>query len=217
MDLRVVLADDHGILREGIRRALEDEPGIEVVGEAKDGREAVRTVLEQSPDLVIMDISMPGLNGIDASQQILKDNPDVKILILSMYSDQFYVERALKAGVSGYVLKNSVISEVVSAIRVLSKGKVYLSPDIAGILVDDYVARVPEKKEPGTPSLTPREREVIQLLVEGLSSKEIAASLNLSERTVDSHRKNIMRKLDLHSLPQLTKFALREGFTSLET
>ena len=214
--IRVMIADDHTIVREGIRHVLEQEPGIVVEAEAEDGREAVRRAAELPLDVIFMDISMPGMNGIEAARQILKSQSGVKIIILSMHSDKRFVERALKSGVSGYLLKNRAVAEVVTAIQSVMQGKMYLSPGITHIVVEDYIRHVPEEDESGLHVLTAREREILQLIAEGLSTKEMASSLNLSEKTVEGHRQKIMDKLGLHSIAQLTKYAIREGLTTLE-
>ncbi|HOJ59285.1 MAG TPA: response regulator transcription factor [bacterium] len=214
--IRVLIADDHTIVREGIRHVLDQEPGIEVAAEAEDGREAIRLATAMPLDVIFMDISMPGLNGIDAARQILKSHPHLKIIILSMHSDKRFVERALKSGVSGYLLKNRAVAEVTTAIQSVVQGKMYLSPGITHLVVEDYIRHVPENEEPGRHGLTAREREVLQLIAEGLSTKAIAAAMNLSEKTIEGHRQKIMDKLNLHSIAQLTKFAIREGLTTLD-
>ncbi|MFH1743523.1 MAG: response regulator transcription factor [bacterium] len=216
IDVRILVADDHSIVREGIRRVLDSEPGMQVVAEAENGREAVSLVLEKSIDVVLMDISMPELNGIEAAREILHNAPEVKILILSMHSDRRFVDRALKAGVSGYLLKNNAVAEVVTAIKTVGRNKLYLSPGITDVVVEDYVRYVPSDETAASSLLTPREREVLQLLAEGKTTKEIAVSLYLSDKTVEGHRQRIMDKLRLHSIADLTKYAIREGLTSLD-
>ncbi len=213
---RIMLADDHMIVIEGIRRALENEPALEIVAEATDGRQAVSLALDLKVDLILMDISMPNLNGIEAAQQILRKNPQIKIIILSMHSDKRFVERALKTGVWGYLLKNRAITEVVSAIQCVKQGKIYLSPGITNIVVSEFVNHLPRQEEDGINALTPREREVLQLIAEGFTTKEIASSMGISDKTIEGHRQNLMDKLNLRSIAQLTKFAIREGLTSLE-
>ncbi len=215
--IHVLLADDHQIVLEGIRRILEKESGVEVVAEALDGREAVSLVTALSVDVVFMDISMPNLNGIEATRQILRVKPDVKVVILSMHADKRFVERALKAGVWGYLLKNRAVTEVATALQCVTQGKIYLSPGITNIVVSEFVSSVHKKEKEGeVDSLTPREREVLQLIAEGLTTKDIASRMNISDKTVDGHRQKIMDKLNLHSIAQLTKFAIREGISSLE-
>ncbi len=216
MDQKVLLADDHTLVREGIRRALEDEEAVRIVAEAENGRDAVRLALETNIDIVLMDISMPELNGIEATLQILRKKPDLKILILSMHSDRRFVDRALKAGVCGYLLKNSAVAEVVAAIQTVTQGGIYLSPGITDIVVENYVRHPLANASSVADELTQREREVLQLWAEGKSTKEIAARLFLSEKTVEGHRQHIMDKLNLHSIAQLTKYAIREGLTTLD-
>ncbi|MEW6234400.1 MAG: response regulator transcription factor [Candidatus Omnitrophota bacterium] len=213
---RILLADDHAIVIEGIRRALENVPGLEIVAEAMDGQQAVELALDAKADVIFMDISMPKLNGIEAAQQILRKNPDSKIIILSMHADKRFVERALKAGVWGYLLKNRAVTEVAAAIQCVINGKIYLSPGITNIVVNEYVNRLCRQEGDGVDGLTPREREVLQKIAEGYSTKEIAASMGVSEKTIDGHRQNLMDKLNIRSVAKLTKFAIREGLTSLD-
>lgn len=217
MKLKLLLADDHAVLRESLRHILSEEEGIEIVAEVENGREAVRIALETDVDIILMDINMPELNGIDAAKQILREKPAVKIIILSMYSDNPYVDGALKIGVAGYILKNSAISEVVTAIRAAARGRLYLSPEITGILVEDYIHYSTSEETIHSSPLSLREREVLQLISEGKSTKTIAESLSISEKTVEVHRRNIMDKLNLHSIAELTKYAIRQGITSLDS
>ncbi len=216
MKLKILLADDHAVLRESLQHILSEEDGIAVTAEAENGREAVRIALESDIDMILMDINMPELNGIDAAKQILREKPGIKIIILSMYSDHPYVDGALKAGVAGYILKNSAISEVITAVRAVSHGRLYLSPEITGILVEDYIHYSSSEDTIVSSPLSTREREVLQLLAEGKTTKVIADSLSISEKTVEVHRKKIMEKLNLHSIAELTKYAIREGITSLD-
>jgi DNA-binding NarL/FixJ family response regulator len=212
----VILADDHKMLRNGLRFLFEQQEEFEVVGEAGDGRSAVRMVLDLEPDVLVMDIAMPDLNGIEATRQIKAAAPQVKVIALSMHADRRFVEGMLGAGASGYVLKSSASEELVSAIREVTSGRVYTSPKITHVVMESYVRKLTQP-EPGEPSpITPREREVLQLLAEGKSTKEIASHLYLSVNTVDTHRRHIMEKLDLHSVAELTKYAIREGLTSLD-
>lgn len=213
MTIRIVLADDHKMLREGLRTILENEPELEVVGEADDGRLALKLVRELSPDLVVMDIGMPNLNGIEATRQIRSSNAKVKVIALSMHSDKRYVLRMLEAGASGYVLKSAACDELVRAIAAVTREQSYLSPEIASIVVDNYMKRPTPGRRSTFGALRPREREVLQLLAEGLTNIKIAARLHISPRTVEAHRRNIMRKLDIHSIAELTKYAVREGLT----
>lgn len=217
MTTRILLADDHSIVREGLRLLLERDGDMEVVAEAEDGREAVRLAIEMSPHVVIMDIGMPELNGIEATRKIADERPTTKVIVLSMHCDKRYVAAALKAGAAGYIWKNGCYKDLRSAVQSVMNGQRYLSPAIATSVVDDYVDRLSQESNlTSTVALSPREREVLQLLAEGLSSKEIASKLELSSKTVDVHRKQIMDKLGIHSVAELTKFAIREGITPLE-
>jgi DNA-binding NarL/FixJ family response regulator len=218
MDIKILLADDHAFTRVGVKNTLESEPGYRVVAEAENGREAVHLVLEHHPDVVVLDISMPELNGLDATQQILEHHPETKVIILSMHSDKRFVENALTAGASGYLLKDCAIDEIVLAMKHILKGNCYLSPAITGVVVEQY--RKPQQMDDRNNSsnpLTTREREVLQLIAEGKTTKEIAEELHISTKTVEARRKQIMDKLDIHSIAQLTKYAIREGITSIES
>ncbi len=215
MNTRIVLADDHRIIREGICSLLDQEQDFEVVGEASDGREVIRLNQELHPDVLIMDISMPNLNGIDATRQIIKQNPETKIIALSMHSDHHFVAEMLQAGATAYLLKDCVSDELVQAIRLVCQGKTYLSPEIASLLVKDYRSQIQQTTTPKSETLSPREREVLQLLAEGHSTKNIAEKLFLSVKTIEAHRAQIMRKLDIHNVAKLTKYAIREGLTSI--
>ncbi len=213
--IKVVLADDHMIIRDGLRSLLERQPDMEVVAEADNGRAALKHVKELSPDVVIMDISMRELNGIDATSQIVKVSPKVKVLSLSMYSDKRFIKGMLKAGASGYILKDSAFKELVDAIRVIVGGKIYISPSVASIVMDDYLEHSSERESSIRSLLTLRELEVLQLLAEGKSTKQIALSLHLSIKTIESHRIRVMRKIDVSNIADLTKYAIREGIISL--
>ncbi len=213
--IRIILADDHRIIREGIRTLLEREEGLEVVGEANDGREVLRLHEKCRPEVVIMDIAMPNLNGIDATRQLVDKHPDTKIIALSMHSDHRFVAEMLQAGASGYLLKDCVYEELVRAIHLVCQNKTYLSPDIASVLVEDYRSQAKARKTSQTATLSAREREVLQLIAEGHSTREVAEILFVSVKTVETHRSQIARKLNLHSLAELTKYAIREGLTSL--
>ncbi len=217
MSITVFLADDHAVLRDGVRLLLEMQPDISVVGDAADGREAVHKVAELQPNVVILDIVMPKLNGIEAARQILQANPATRIIILSMNSDSEHIFRALQAGVHGYLLKASAGSEVVEAVRAVYAGRRYLSQDISDSVIDAYIQQR-EITETGNPlaQLSPRELEVLQLVVEGQSNPEIATTLALSPDTIKTYRKRIMQKLDLNDLPSLVKFAVLHGLTPLE-
>ena len=214
MKIHVLLADDHTIVREGLRSLLERETDIEVVADVEDGRAAVRAVSETRPDVVIMDVSMPDMNGIEATRQITSAAPKTKVICLSMHRERKFVGAMLRAGASGYVLKNDVARELTEAIRRVMSGGTYLSPAIAGDVVRHYVrGRPPEKG--AFADLSEREREVLQLIAEGLSTKEVAAKLYVSEKTVAAHREHIMAKLNLHTVVDLTRYALREGLSEL--
>ncbi len=215
--IRILLADDHKILRKGLRELLEKEPHLEVVAEAEDGRTAVQLSQKMSPDVVIMDISMQDLNGVEATRQIISSSPHIKVIVLSMHSGQRFVAEVLKAGASGYLLKDCDFGEVFTAIRAVTANETYLCPQIATILRDDYVQRLSQGEAPVSSSLSPREKEVLQLMAEGKSTKEIAYSFNLSVKTVEVHRQRIMEKLNIHSVAELTKYAIREGLTSLDS
>ncbi len=212
--MKVILADDHALVREGLRRLLEDA-GVQVIGEASDGHETLEMVAMLDPDVVLMDIGMPGLNGVEATRQIIRDHPHTAVIGLSAYSDKRFVMAMMHAGASGYLLKNSLSKEIVEALKAVKIGRKYLSPAIAGQIVDSIVKR-DDKAGSSTELLSAREREVLQLLAEGHTSGQIAAKLHISLSTVDTHRRNIMKKLDLHSIAELTRYAIREGLSLLE-
>jgi DNA-binding NarL/FixJ family response regulator len=215
MSIKIVLADDHKIVRDGLRSLLEDQQDIEVVAEAEDGRTTVKQAKKFSPDVIIMDISMHDLNGIEATRQIIARSPGVKVLALSMHSDKRFVTGMLSAGASGYLLKESAFSELVNAIRVVVSNQTYLSPRIAGMVTEDYVHYLSATDSSVRSILTAREREVLQLLAEGKSTKQMAVQLHVSVKTIETHRQKIMDKLDIYSVAELTKYAIREGLTSL--
>lgn len=217
MNLRIVLADDHEIVRDGLGALLEQQAGMEVVAQADSGHAAVALAREHRPDIIVMDIAMPDLNGIEATRQIKSEMPEIRVIALSMHADKRFVAGMLQAGASGYLLKKGAFRELAQAVRDVMKDRVYLSPKIADVVIHDYVQHLSEAPTPGESALTPREREVLQLLVEGRSAEQIAAKLHISANTVGTHRHRIMEKLDIHSLPELTKYAIREGFTSLES
>ncbi|MEW5960777.1 MAG: response regulator transcription factor, partial [Chloroflexota bacterium] len=214
---KVLLVDDHVVVRQGLKALLTDEADIEVVGEANNGREALDRLAVLEPDVVLMDISMPGLNGIEATRQIKQRHPGVKVVILSMHANEEYVFQVLQAGAAGYVLKQSDSLEVLTAIRAALSGGSFLSPPISRTVINDYVRRA-EARGQGSDLdlLTSREREVLQLLAEGLSNRDIAEELNISIKTVESHRSNIMNKLEVNSKAELIKYALRKGWATLE-
>jgi DNA-binding NarL/FixJ family response regulator len=212
---RIVLADDHQILREGLRALLEKQEGFQVVGEAENGRAAVQLAAKLKPCIVLIDVSMPDLNGVEAARRIRSAAPGVKVIALSMHSDKRYVAAMLKAGACGYVLKGQAFAEVKAAIDAVRDGQVYLGRGVVGTVVDDYVKHL-APEETTDAGLTPREREILQLLAEGRTTKQMAAALHVSVKTIETHRRRIMDKLDLHSVAELTKYAVRHGLTSLE-
>jgi DNA-binding NarL/FixJ family response regulator len=215
MSIRILLADDHGIIRQGLCSLLEKQPDMEVVGEAEDGQKALELVRQLAPDVVIMDITMPNLNGVGATSQITKEFPGVKVLALSIHSNKRFVADMLRAGASGYILKECLFDELIEAIRTIISGNIYFSPRITDVVVDDYVDHLSEAMEPTKP-LTDRERQVLQCVAEGRSVKDIAIQMHLSIKTVEFNRRQIMKKLKIHSIAELTKYAIREGLTSLE-
>jgi len=218
MSIRILLADDHRIVRDGLRTLLEKQPDMEVVAEAEDGRTTVNLARKLQPDVIIMDITMPDLNGIDATRKIMTELPSAKVIALSMHSDRRFVSGSLEAGASGYLMKDCAFAELVSAIRsVMSSNRTYLSPKVADIVVKNYVNKFSKNRMPTPPTLTNREREMLQLLAEGKTTKEIASGLHVSIKTVETHRRNIMSKLNSHSVADLIKYALREGLISLES
>ena len=214
--MRIVIADDQGMVRQGLKAMIEEQTDMEVVGEARDGWQVVELAKELSPNIIIMDISMPNLNGVEATRQIIEDNPNIKVIALSMYPHKQYVTEMLKAGASGYVLKSYLFDELVKALDAAAAGEHYLSPQITDVLVDEYVNKLSDEEESGLTRLTPRERQVLQLIAEGLSTKQIALRLNISPKTADANRREIMSKLDIHSIAELTKYAIREGLTTAD-
>ncbi len=217
MEIKILIADDHSISREGLRSLLEKENNMTVIAEAKNGREAVHLALELRPDIVIMDINMPELNGIEATRQIIAEAPQIKIIVLSMYSEKRYISNMLKVGASGYLLKNNAFEELVMAILAVSKNQGYLSQKIAHVVIKDYSNRITEDNESPLSCLTPREREILQLIAEGISSQDIADKLYVSVKTISSNRRQLMDKLNTNSIAELTKIAIREGLISLDT
>lgn len=210
--VRILLADDHTVMRSGLRLLLERQPNLKVVGEAADGRQAVTLSESANPDVVIMDIGMPNLNGIEAARQIVSRSPRTAIAILSMHSDESYVIRALKAGARAYLLKDSAEADLLAAVRALTEGKSFFSPAISKILVEDYMRQLERQGAEDTYELlTNREREILQLLAEGKTNKEAATLLNLSLYTVETHRTHILQKLNLHNVPELILYAVRKG------
>lgn len=217
MSIRVLLADDHKITREGLRSLLEKQQDMDVVAEAENGRAAVHLAHELLPNVVIMDVTMPDLNGMEAARQIVGRFPNVKIIALSMHSDSLFVTEMLRSGASGYLLKDCAFDELALAIRAVASGKTYLSPSISGVVVEDYLRRLTKTGFSSSEVLTDREREVLQLMAEGKSTKQIALKLSISVKTVETHRRQIMHKLDIYTVAELTKYAIRKGLTSLET
>lgn len=213
--IRVLLADDHQLLIDGLRTLLERQRSFEVIGIARDGLEAVQIARDQAPDVILLDISMPRLNGVDAARRILRHHPDVKIIMLSMHDDRRFIRESMRVGARGYILKESAVGEVIEAIRAVHKGRLYFSETVREQVLHDYVEGVRADDDPSTSPLSGREREVLQILTEGRSTKDAAAILNVSVKTIESHRKQIMDKLDLHSMAELTKYAIREGITQL--
>jgi two-component system response regulator NreC len=213
--IRILIADDHGIVRKGLRLQLEQREEFEVVGEACDGREAVHMAEEFSPDVVIMDIAMPNLNGIDAAAQMVKRNAQLKVIILSMHSDESYLTRALSAGVKGYLLKETADLDLSRAVHAVAQGKVFFSPAIATTLLEDYMRQLQQRGlQDSYELLTDREKEILQLLAEGKSNKEVATTLDLSTYTVETHRTHLMQKLNLHSAAEIVLYAVRKKIIS---
>ena len=215
MKIKVLLVDDHRIVRHGLRALLEKEADMEVVSEACSGRDAVQLAGELLPDVIVMDIAMPDMNGIDAARRIIADHPERNILALSMLGDKRFVFEMFSAGVKGYLLKDCAADELVRAIRAVHRGQIYISPQIAGIVIKDFIKLAPDASPETSPVLTLREREVLQLIAEGKNAKEIAFILSVSSKTVDTFRQSIMKKLGLGNVAELTKYAIREGLTSL--
>lgn len=212
---RVLLADDHELMREGLRTLLAAQPDVEIVGEAEDGATAVRRVLELRPDIVIMDVGMPQVNGIEATRRLMAELPGTKVIALSMHSDRRYVTEMLKAGAAAYVLKQGAFRELATAMAAVRSGETYLSPRVAGVVVD--LLRRPEPEEGRlTRLLSPREREILRLVTSGQNTKSIAVELGLSGKTVDGHRRNLMVKLGVQSVAELTRIAIREGMVTVD-
>jgi len=216
MSIRIIIADDHRLVREGLRSLVEKQPDMEVIAEAEDGRTMLKLAQEMLPNIAIVDVAMPDLNGIEATRQIIDIAPSVKVLALSMYSDRRLVAGMLSAGASGYLLKDCAFEELVQAVRTVVAGQIYLSPTIAQIVARNYIDRLEKMDSSAFALLTTREREVLQLLAEGKTVKEIAYHLNLSVKTIETYRQRMMDKLYMHSIAELTKYAIREGLTSLD-
>ena len=216
MSIKILLADDHEIVRYGLRCVIEEQPDMEVVGDAVNGRTAINLTHQLKPDVVIMDISMPDMNGIEATRRIRKEIPDTKVIVLSMHHKRQFVIDMLKSGVSGYILKTKVHDDLIRAIKAAVANEVYLSSKITGIVAHDIASNLPTSDKSAYAILTPREREVLQLISEGKSTKESALHLNVSIKTIESTRRQIMQKLDIHNVADLTKYAINEGITSLD-
>jgi DNA-binding NarL/FixJ family response regulator len=215
MTLKILLADDHKIMREGLRALIDRQAGMTVAAEATDGREAVQLAGKLRPDIVIMDVTMPKLNGIEAARQIGTIAPESRVIALSIHSDRRFVSQMFKAGARGYLLKDCAFEELIRAIQTVAEHQTYLSPAIAGVVVDEFVNGLEKQKQASHPVLTARESEVLQLIAEGRTTKQIAGALRLSVKTVETHRRQIMMKLQLNSVAELTKYAIREGLTPL--
>ncbi|HYL87310.1 MAG TPA: response regulator transcription factor [Burkholderiales bacterium] len=213
MTIRILIADDHAVVAEGLKHLVEAQSDLEVVGLVGDGREAVRVAKETTPDVVLMDLSMPELNGADAARAILAERPECKVIVLSMYAEREYVRRALKAGATGYVVKRSAAKELVEAIRAVHSGQRYLSPRVADVVIDDYAG---DAKADLLEKLSAREREVLQLLAEGRTGAEIAQRLSLSQKTVETYRARLVEKLGIRDVAGLVKFAIQRGLVSLD-
>ena len=216
MSVRIVIADDHKLMREGLSSLLAQQTGMQVVGQATNGREAVQLTEREIPDVVVMDVSMPDLNGIDATRQIISRSPKTKVIALSMHSDRQFVAEMFRAGARGYLLKDSAFEELTSAIVRVTEDATYIAPKISGFKFDEEKAREENVEFLMKPRLSEREREVLQMMAEGKGTKEIAADLHLSAKTVETHRQHLMDKLEIYSVAELTKFAIREGLTTLD-
>jgi two-component system, NarL family, response regulator NreC len=216
MSIKIILADDHAMLRHGLSKSFQNEKDMEVIAQAKDGRTTVELAKELSPNVVIMDIGMPDLNGIEATRQIVKECPKVKVIALSMHSSKNFIIEMFKAGASGYLLKDCEFDELINAIRLVMNDKTYISPAISDVVVDNYMRQPANSKESVFSILSQREREVLQLLTEGKATKQIAKRLHISAKTVEVHRLNLMSKLKIDSIAQLTKYAIQEGLTQPE-
>ena len=212
--IKILVVDDHPIMRDGIRALLGLYDDIEIVGEASEGKEALEKIREMAPDVVIMDIAMPGMDGLEATRQIRKKHPKIKVLILTQYDNKEYITSVIKAGASGYVLKRALGSELVSAIRAVKRGESFLYPSAAAVLIEDYLQKA--REEEPYDQLTAREREILKLIVEGNTSKKIADMLFLSLKTVQGHRLKMMEKLNIHNRTELIKFAMRKGLVNMD-
>ena len=214
--IRVVVADDHTILRQGIKALLDNQEEIEVVGEAKDGREAIKAIEELSPDVILMDIAMPGLNGLEATRRIKKKFPMTKVVVLTMHTNEEYIFQILNAGADGYLVKETAFQDLISAINSVHRGEAFMSPSISKKVMTDYIQRAQGEEKVGFDTLTTREREILQLVAEGNSNKKIAEVLFISPKTVETHRAHIMDKLNIHDRAGLIKYAIRKGMINLD-
>jgi DNA-binding NarL/FixJ family response regulator len=212
--LRIMLADDHTLVRAGLHKLIDAMPGVEVVGEAGDGQTLLTMVEQMHPDVVLMDIAMPGLNGLETTARLLQNNPAIRVMILSMHQSEEYVRRALRLGAVAYLLKDSAPMELELALAAVLRGETYLSPAVSKGVVNDYVQRLRDEDQPGD-QLSPRQREVLQLIAEGLSTKEIARQLNLSVKTIETHRTSLMKLLDVHEVTGLVRYALKIGLVAV--
>lgn len=216
MSIRIILADDHKITREGLTTMLKGEPDMEVIGEAENGVSAIQLAKDLEPDIVIMDITMPDLNGIEATRQICAESGKTKVIGLSMHSDKRFVKGMFEAGASGYLLKDCAFEELLRALRIVAEGRFYLSPSVTSLVLEDFLRQPGSSGYSKISLLTRREKEILQLIAEGRSTKAVAHDLNLSSKTVESHRRQIMEKLGIHNIAELTKLAIKEGLTSLD-
>jgi len=216
MTVTVLIADDHKIVREGLKYLISSSEGLKVVGDAPDGRAALSMAKKLRPAIVVMDINMPELNGIDTTSRLLEELPKTKIIALSMYASKRFIQNMFKAGASGYLLKDCAFEELAFAIKSVYSNKTYLSPELAGIMIEDYMGHLDAAEDADSSRLTLREREVLQLIAEGLSTIGISKRLNLSRKTIETHRRRLMHKLKIKSIAGLTKYAIREGVTSVD-
>ncbi len=214
--IKVLVADDHTILRQGIKALLDNQEGIEVIGEAKDGREALAIIEETLPDVVLMDIAMPGLNGLEATRRIKKKFPRMKVLVLTMYTNEEYIFQILNAGANGYLVKETAFQDLISAIKAVYKNEAFMSPSISKKVINSYIKKAQDEEEQTCEILTTREREILQLIAEGNSSKKIAELLFISPKTVETHRTHIMDKLNIHNRTGLIKYAIRKGMVDVD-
>ena len=216
MSIKVIIADDHKIMRDGLKSMLEKQRDIEIIAEASDGRTTVELAIKLKPDVIIMDVAMPDMNGIEATRQIIEKSPKIKVIALSMHSDKQFILEMLNAGASGYLLKDCAFHELINAIHSVASNRSYLSPEIADVMIKEFKHVISKESLSVFSLLTSRERQVLQLIAEGKTTKEIAYTLKVSTKTIETYRQQIMYKLDIHSIAGLTKYAVREGLTSIE-